>query len=180
MYTFGEQTVVIPLQEASKKGKTLNKEKISEIKELLEQYTQKPIRVVPKDRYGYRFEIYSSPKDIPSLIGAKGSNIKMLENILQVKLDINKTSDDSQFNDFKTLKRQNVQIHKRTITINFPKSMKNRDIHFYLQEYDDNTFKEFFAGTTSKTGKIKLATKSEIGLIIKEVMHREDQSIFWK
>ncbi len=180
MYTFGEQTVVIPLQEINQVEKELSREKVSEIKELVEQYTKKPIKVIPKDRYGYRFEIHSAPKDIPILIGSKGTNIKMLENILNVKLDVNKNPLNSQFTDFKVLKRQKVLIHKRTITLNFPKSLKNREIRFFLQENDNGAFKEFFTGTTSKTGKIKLVTNSEIGLIFQEAIEGQDQSIYWK
>ena len=180
MYTFGEQTVVIPLQEINQVEKELSREKVSEIKELVEQYTKKPIKVIPKDRYGYRFEIHSAPKDIPILIGSKGTNIKMLENILNVKLDVNKNPLNSQLNDFKVLKRQKVLIHKRTITLNFPKSLKNREIRFFLQENDNGAFKEFFTGITSKAGKIKLVTNSEIGLIFQEAIEGQDQSIYWK
>jgi ATPase len=180
MYTFGEQTVVIPLSESSRKGRESSHAKILDVKNLLEQYTKQPVTVIPKDQYGHRFEIHSTPKDIPILIGEKGKTIKMLENILNVKLDINKSGSTDYFNEFSILKKQNVQIHKRTITLNFPKRLKNQEIRFFLQKNDKEGLIEFFTGTTSKTGKIKLATKSEIGFIIQDAFEREDRSIFWK
>ncbi|PWI49645.1 ATPase [Candidatus Heimdallarchaeota archaeon B3_Heim] len=179
MYTFGEQTVVIPLQNTDYTTKEVKPERLSEIKSIVEQYTSQSVEIVPKDRYGHRFEIHAHKEDIPIVIGQKGVTIKKLERILNVKLDVNK-SHNLHSTGLGRLTRQNIAFHKRTITISFPKRIKNREIRFFFQESDDSSPVEFFTATTSKSGKIKLATNSEIGEIFQKAFKDENLSLHWK
>ncbi len=181
MYTFGEQTVVIPVHESVQTRKRINKKDISIIKEKIEQYTNYPIKLTPKDDFGYRFSILTEPDDIPLLIGPKGSTIKSLEKKLNVKLDVEK--EHSQIypsNNLNRLKAHHISIQRRTITINFPKRLKNKEIRFFVSNESDNGFIEFFTGTTSKSGKIKVATKSEIGQVFQNAFEEEFQTIYWR
>ena len=68
MYTFGEQTVVIPLEEEDLKHQKIDARTIQGISEAIEQYTTKPIVLITKDRHGKRFEIQGSPRDIPLIL----------------------------------------------------------------------------------------------------------------
>ena len=104
----------------------------------------------------------------------------MLENILNVKLDVNKVPSDFSPTNYAILNKHIVSIHKRTIVFNFPKRLKNRDITFFVQEDIEGKTREFFTGTTSKTGKIKVATKSEIGQIFLSAFEDTNIQIFWK
>ncbi len=180
MYTFGEQTVVIPLEDPNYSGKEINSERIAEIKGVVEQYTNQSVEIVPKDRYGHRYVIHAHEEDIPVVIGQKGITIKMLERVLNVKLDVNKSPTALNDSGIGYLKRKNVLFHKRTITIGFPKRFKNREISFFIRESDGSPPVEFFNATTSKSGKIKIATNSEIGNIFQRVYRDEEGAIFWK
>ena len=113
------------------------------------------------------------------MIGQKGATIKKLERILNVKLDVNK-SHNLHNTGLGHLMRQNIAFHKRTITISFPKRIKNREIRFFFKESDDSSPVEFFTATTSKSGKIKLATNSEIGEIFQKAFKDEKLSLLWK
>ncbi len=180
MYTFGEQTVVIPVGEGNQRTKQISKVLISEIEELIGQYATQPVKIVPKDQYGRRFEIHSAMEDISRIVGRKGATIRMLENILNVKLDVNKVPSNFAPTNYAILNKHIVSIHKRTIIFNFPKRLKNRDITFFVQKEIEGQIREFFTGTTSKTGKIKVATKSEIGQIFLSAFEDEKIQIFWK
>jgi hypothetical protein len=57
--------------------------------------------------------------------------------------------------------------------------MKNRDVKFYYQEKGTASHRELFTGTTSKSGKIKFATKSEIGQVFLDVFDFESGTIYW-
>jgi ATPase len=180
MYTFGEQTVVIPVGEGNQRSKQVNKKTISEIEELVSQYANQPVKIVPKDQYGRRFEIHSAMEDISRIVGKKGATIRMLENILNVKLDVNKAPSEFSPTNYAILNKHIVSISKRTIIFNFPKRLKNRDITFFAQEDREGQIKEFFTGTTSKTGKIKVSTKSDIGEIFLSSFEDGDIQIYWK
>ncbi len=180
MYTFGEQTVVIPLEESHKSTKKVNYEQISEIKEVVEQYTTQSVEIVPKDKFGHRFVIHAHEEDIPLIIGQKGTTIKMLERILRIKLDVNKSPTKLSNSRLSHLKRQNIAFQKRTITINFPKRLKNKDISFFYQESQDSFPVEFFTATTSKSGKIKLGTNSESAKIFQRAFQDDNLAILWQ
>ena len=180
MYTFGEQTVVIPIGKGDQRTKQISQEFISEIEELVGQHATQPVKVVPKDQYGRRFEIHSATEDISRIVGKKGATIRMLEGILRVKLDVNKIPSDFAPSNYAILNKHIVSIHKRTIILDFPKRLKNRDIVFFIQKGVDGQIREFFTGTTSKTGKIKVATKSDIGQIFLSAFEDENILIFWK
>ncbi len=180
MYTFGEQTVVIPLHESDHKAKKIKPERIAEIKGVVEQYTNQSVEIVPKDNFGHRFVIHAQEEDIPLVIGQKGATIKTIERILNVKLDVNKSPSSFQNSGFSQLKRQNITFHKRTITISFPKRIKNREISFFIKESEDSSPIEFFNATTSKSGKIKIATNSEIGDVFQRAFRDDELVISWK
>ena len=180
MYTFGEQTVVIPLENSDYSAKEINPERLSEIKGVVEQYTNQSVEIVPKDKYGHRFEIHAHEEDIPIVIGQKGTTIKMLERILKVKLDVNKSPTNFQASGLGHLKRHNIELHKRTITISFPKRLKNREISFFIQESTDSPPAEFFSATTSKSSKIKIATNSEIGNVFQRAARNDELILLWK
>ena len=114
------------------------------------------------------------------MIGKKGATIKTIERILNVKLDVNKSPSSFQNSGFSQLKRQNITFHKRTITISFPKRIKNREISFFIKESEDSSPIEFFNATTSKSGKIKIATNSEIGDVFQRAFRDDELVISWK
>jgi len=180
MYTFGEQTVVIPLSESVQKVKEVNPERIAEIKDVVEQYTSQSVEIRPKDKFGRRFVIHAREEDIPLVIGQKGATIKKIEGILKVKLDVNKSPVNFENTGLGYLKRQNIVFHKRTITISFPKRIKNREIRFFVKESESSPPTEFFNATTSKSGKIKIATNSDIGYIFQRAFEDEAVTILWE
>ena len=120
MYTFGEQTVVIPLEEETLYHNKIDKHTIQNITEAIEQFATHPILLKPKDPYGRRFEISCSPKDIPSILGRGGENIKMLERTFNVKLDVDKTGDVSSNDSYNILKENSLtkRLNKFFITDN--------------------------------------------------------------
>ncbi|MHA2093292.1 MAG: ATPase, T2SS/T4P/T4SS family, partial [Candidatus Hodarchaeales archaeon] len=180
MYTFGEQTVVIPLENSNYSTKKINPERLLEIKGVVEQYTSQPVEIVPKDKYGHRFEINAQEEDIPLVIGQKGTTIKMLEKVLKAKLDVNKSPTSFQNLGLGHLKRHNIALHKRTITISFPKRIKNKEISFFIQESKNSSPVEFFNATTSKSGKIKIATNSEIGEVFQRAFRDDEIILLWE
>ncbi len=180
MYTFGEQTVVIPLNEEQTNFKEIDKQNIQNIKEAIEHFTTQPVILQPKDAYGRRFEIHCSQNDIPTIVGKGGENIKMLERTFNVKLDVNKSGGLVSNNSYNILQDDMILFTKKMLQIKFPKRMKNTEVLFFT-ENDYKTKKEpFFVGTISRSGKIKLSTKNEIGLFFQEVFEKRNERIFWK
>jgi ATPase len=180
MYTFGEQTVVIPLKDENRSQIKVDARTIQNITDAIEQYTAQPIVLIPKDLYGKRFEIQCSEYDIPTIVGRGGGTIRMLEKAFNVKLDINKSKTDQSKDRLAVLQNKMLSIRKKMIIISFPKRMKNKNIQFYMINRETGDLAEIFAGTTSKSSKIKLSTRSEAGQIIRAGIEEDNEKILWK
>ncbi|UCE14967.1 MAG: hypothetical protein JSV04_07260, partial [Candidatus Heimdallarchaeota archaeon] len=180
MYTFGEQTVVIPLETENSNYAKVDARAIQDITQAIEQFTTHPVVLFPKDRYGRRFEIKCNKRDIPSILGKGGANIKMLERTFRVRLDIEKNETDPFRSDYSVLKKQMFSIRKRSLIINLPKQIRNKTIQFFTEDHIRRKAKPFFVGTTTRSGKIKLSSQSEAGLLFIEMLENNNDRIFWK
>lgn len=180
MYTFGEQTVVIPLENENLQYKIIDARAIQDITQAIEQFTTYPVVLFPKDRHGRRYEIKCDKRDIASILGKGGANIKMLERTFQVRLDIEKNDSDPFHSDYSILKEPMVSIRKRTLIISLPKKIRNKTIHFFTEDNIRRNTKPFFVGTTTRSGKIKLSSQSEAGLHLIDILENKTSRVFWK
>ncbi|MHA2075375.1 MAG: PINc/VapC family ATPase [Candidatus Hodarchaeales archaeon] len=179
MYTFGEQTVVIPLKEENLKQPKIDARTVQEISEAIEQYTTKPIVLIPKDSYGKRFEIQCSPRDIPFILGKGGENIKTLERYFHVKLDINRSHTEAVNINMSILRDNMLSVRKKVLIINFPKKLKNSSVQFFLENQLSRNESPFYVGTTTRSGKIKISINSDGAKTILEGFDK-GQRILWK
>ena len=84
IYTFGEETMVVPIKK-DKKPKGIEKLAIEQIRKEVERYDPNPkVDVVSANNV----KIYVSKKAIPKLIGKKGKKIDRLEKRLGLHIDI--------------------------------------------------------------------------------------------
>ncbi|MHA2306425.1 MAG: ATPase, T2SS/T4P/T4SS family, partial [Candidatus Hodarchaeales archaeon] len=179
MYTFGEQTVVIPLEEENIKQPKIDARTVQDISEAIEQYTTKPIVLIPKDRYGKRFEIQCSPRDIPFILGKGGENIKTLERYFHVKLDINRSHTEAVNINMSILRDNMLSVRKQVLIINFPKKLKNSSVQFFLENQLSRNELPFYVGTTTRSGKIKISINSDGAKTILDGFDK-GQRILWK
>ncbi|MFW9904073.1 MAG: PINc/VapC family ATPase [Candidatus Thorarchaeota archaeon] len=180
MYTFGEQTVVVPLENENYDQIRVDARTIQNLTDAIEKFTTQPIVLIPKDRYGRRFEIQCTKKDIPAILGKGGENIRMLERTFRVKLDVDKSDKDYILSGIGVVKEKMISFRKKTLYITFPKRMSNKTIQFYTQDQLDKKKDPFFVGTTSKSGKIKLSTRNKAYLTFKEILEVNQMTIYWK
>jgi len=182
MYTFGEQTVVIPILDIQESEISVDARTLKHLTDAIEQFTNEPIILIPKDRQGRRFEIQCARRDVPLILGKGGENIKRLENIFRVKLDVNKSGDfsPSDFTGKTPLGPNMVSFRKRSVIISFPRHLKDANIEFLYYNSDSKDLELLFTGTVSRSGNIKLSVKSEAGKIIAESLSNKEQVIFWK
>ena len=180
MYTFGEQTVVIPLENGDLNYTKVDARTIQDITEAIENFSTQPVVLIPKDRYGKRFEVQCAQNDIPLIVGRGGENIRMLERSFHVKLDVNKSEKDSFISGYAILKENMLSFRKRTLIISFPKRMKNVNIEFFTEDKKMGKKKQFFVGTTSRSGKIKLSTHNDAHRVFTEKLETYEEKIYWK
>ena len=140
MYTFGEQTVVIPLENADLNHTKTDPQTIQDISDAIERFSNQPIVLIQKDRYGRRFEIQCAQDDIPLILGRGGENIRMIERSFSVKLDINRSEKKSMLSGYTLLNSKILSLRKRALIITFPKRLKNTNIQFYKEDEKNKSY----------------------------------------
>ena len=180
MYTFGEQTVVIPLTENDSTGNELNPQILANLTEAIQQFAENPISVLPKDRYGRRYEIKCYGSDIPFILGKGGENIRLIESTFNVKLDVDKTGGYLLGSEFVLLREEMVSGKKRTLILSFPRKLRNTNIQFFLENSSTGVKEPIFIGTTSKSSKIKISARSDVGRLILASFEERSGKIYWK
>ena len=182
MYTFGEQTVVIPIKDIKESDFSVDARTLKHLTEAIEQFTNEAIMLIPKDQQGRRFEIQCARRDVPLILGKGGENIRRLENLFRVKLDVNKSGEffPSDYTGSTPLNSKMVSLRKRSVIISFPKHLKDANIEFLYLNSNSKELELLFTGTVSQSGSIKLSAKTEAGKIITESLTDREQTVYWK
>ncbi len=152
IYTYGEQTVVMPVKEmlsAEKKESAIEILAKEVIEEELKKFTKHPeIEIVGRNR----IVVKVSEKDIPRIIGKKGKTISELENRLGLKISVVPKEGTLRKPIEYTLNEKGAYI---MILVDEEHKGKTVDL------YDDEDY--LISPTVSKKGYIKIKKKSEIG-----------------
>jgi ATPase len=164
IYSYGEETVVIPLSKVNVAGTTpvgsLNLAE-QKLKEELKSYGV--IDVSFKDNHNA--DVYVKNKDIPRLIGKSGRNISLLEDKYQVHLNVNeyvsKKKEEKTSIPFKFLE------NNKSILLVTNKPEENVDV------YEGGNF--LFSATTSKKGEIKIKARSKLGNTIQSILDKGEK-----
>ncbi len=162
MYTFGEETVVVPINEDMIKESEKKQAPIKELaKEGIIREIQKKIGKNEKIEVDIPYEgkaiIFVPKEKISLIIGKNGKTIKELEHKLNLSIDIKEMSKEEPFSEqTKTKVNFSLKDTKNKLVIDFGKKLRKTSIKFYVNN------EHLFTATTNNDGKIKLTNKSEL------------------
>lgn len=88
IYTYGEQTVVVPVNEIKPTKSQIKKIAQDKITEKIKQLTKGKGNVKVEITGENSIKLYVNEADVPKIIGKKGKNITKLENQLGLKIDV--------------------------------------------------------------------------------------------
>ena len=178
IYSYGEQTVVIPVQEGREKT---GAHKLAETTILAEfrKYSKNPEVEVLSDN---KCVVYVPEEDVARIIGKQGVNITRIEEKLGIGIDIQsldekhspaKSTKDFQDNKVGTAKEQKeipfeINHKKNQLLIELGIDMQNRDIDIYAGD-------EFIlSAKAGKTGTIKIKKSNNIGRRLMEALNKKE------
>ena len=160
MYSYGEETVVIPVQ----KGK----EKSSALKLAAKSIEDRFRKISPKIKAEMLSEnkavVYVPPESISRVIGRKGEHIMKVEQELGVSIDVQELAKERKKSALTSIPFE-IDFTKKDILIYFEKNMSNQDVNIYSND-------ELI--TTAKAGKkamLRFKRDSDIGEEIEIAIH---------
>ncbi|MFA5303657.1 MAG: PINc/VapC family ATPase [Candidatus Nanoarchaeia archaeon] len=161
MYTFGEQTVVVPVKDVKVNTNNTARRLAGDVlKEKIKKELPVGVNFELKMTGDNRVELSVPKKIVGELIGKKGVNIKNLEDKIGVKIDVRETSgkdNDESSDEPKKEINYELVIGKKSIEIIVGDSMSQESFDIELQgDY-------LLTATASKKGVIKISTSSDAG-----------------
>ncbi|MDD5499605.1 MAG: PINc/VapC family ATPase [Candidatus Nanoarchaeia archaeon] len=162
MYTFGEQTVVIPIKAiAVKSGSVARTLAADVLKEKIRKELPYGASIDLKMTGDNRVEIFVPKSKVGELIGKRGANIKNLEEKIGVKIDVRESSGSEETGNEKESSKKSIayeiEISKKGVQIFVGEPHAGDDLDVEIDgEY-------LLTATASKKGVIKISSNSDAG-----------------
>ena len=169
IYSYGEQTVVIPVQDVKKSGsKGIHKLAELAIQDEFQSYSRNAEVEVISDN---KCIVYVPERDIARIIGKQGKTIEMIEKSLGMSVEVRELegranekveNEATASSEKQTEAPYKLEMDKKSIRLNLDIKMQNKDVDVYLGE-------EFImSAKAGKTGVIKVKKNNNIGRVILE------------
>jgi ATPase len=161
IYSYGEETVVVPVVKSTKASPAR-----SLAAKQIEAELRKAIPEIKADVISdHKAIIYVPERDIPRIIGAKGKNISSVEAELGIKIEVSAFKENLTREEI----RYNIsESHKYLIF-----SLDKKLIGKHVDAYFSNQY--IFGANIGKKGEIKLHKKSDLGKKIISLMDKNEK-----
>lgn len=160
IYSYGEQTVVVPVGKTEMKKSGTHKLASESIERYFKRYSNNIKVEVSSD---HKCRVYVPANDIARIIGKGGKNINDIEKELGIGIDVEEIGGGT---DKKTEEKKGTEvpfemkIDKKSIIFELGMRMQNKDVDIYL---DDEFILTAKAGIT---GNIRIKKQNNIGRVI--------------
>ena len=169
IYSYGEQTVVIPVQETRAASKGIHKLAASSIGDYFKRLSSDAEVEVLSDN---KCIVYVPERDIAKIIGKQGKNISEIEKELGMSIDVQELGSGKIA---KTAEKPREEVpyelntKKNSILFDLGIRMQHKDINVYI---GDNLL---LAAKAGKTGIIKIKKSNNIGRLIMDGISRGEK-----
>jgi len=154
IYSYGEETVIIPVQQEEKSASQKLAEK-QLLKEIRQYSKDAEVELISQNRAN----IFIPEKDIAQIIGTKGKRIENIENKIGIKLTVKPKLKKQSTLDFQASETSKYIVFK------FPKNILKESIEFTLEG------QFLFSAITSNKSKIQIHKRSQLGKTLTEALN---------
>ena len=156
IYSYGEQTVVVPVQEKASKVPT-HRLASDSIKRFFERYSRNTDVEVIADN---KCIVYVPSNDIAKIIGKQGKNIEKIEQELGISIDVRELGSGAKKETKQNEVPYEIEMKKNAIILNLGINMQHKDIDVYVGD-------EFLmTAKAGKTGLMKVKKNNNVGRMI--------------
>jgi len=155
IYSYGEQTVVIPVQEAKQQSRGIHRLAQSAIEDEFRRYSRNAEVEVVSDN---KCVVYVPEMDIARIIGKQGKTIEAIEKSLGMSIDIKELEGKSK---------------EASDSSKEPDGEKQTEVHKDVDVYLNDEF--LMTAKAGKTGLIKVKKNNNIGRVILEGVNKGDK-----
>ena len=168
IYSYGEQTVVIPVQESREKSGAHKLAETTILSEFQKYSRNAEVEMLSDNKC----IVYVPESDIARIIGKQGTNINRLEEKLGISIDVKSLNEKYNIKGIAKEQRDvpfEINHKKNQLFIELGIEMQNRDVDIYVGE-------EFLlSAKAGKTGIIKIKKSNNIGRRLMDALNRKEK-----
>ncbi len=169
IYTYGEQTIVVPVKETIDSKSPTQKLATKQIIKEMRKYSDNVNVEVVSD---HKCIVQVDAKDIAGIIGKQGKNIQEIEKRLGIGIDIQEIKKDSNKNNNPI--GFEYDINKKNITLFIDEEYINTDIDIYVNE------EYLLTAKSGKDARIKLKKNKISSILVEALTLKEKVDLFPK
>lgn len=159
MYSYGEETVVVPISAQQKKSPARALAEKSIEAEIKRTYPQATVDVCSDNRC----EIRVPEKDMAKIIGKEGKNISALEKKIGISIDVKPLEKQQTTSDNKPID-YHAEVSKKNVVFTVDKKYANNNVHIMIDE------DYLMTANVGKAGSIKISKRNKIGKMIADAV----------
>jgi ATPase len=156
LYSYGEETVVVPVKAEFAKKTGAQKLAAERIESEFFQYVDRVKVELVSDS---KAKVYIPSQYIARIIGKEGKNIEQIEKKLGISIDIEELEEKSEKTKNKIVDF-NAEISKKGVSLFLDPNHSNKDVDIYVNE------DYLLSAKVGKNGVIKISKKNKIGRIL--------------
>jgi len=158
LYSYGEETVVIPVSPETAEQSGIQRLAAEKIKEFMSRYTPDLVVEMLSD---HKAAVYVPERLIPRIIGKQGSNIMQLEKDLGIGLDIRELKEEQTIGEIISYESN---ITKKGIDLYVEERYANCDVAILIEG------KHVYTGVVGRDAVIHVKKKAKIGKLLAQAL----------
>ena len=173
LYSYGEETVLIPVTETKVIERGVNKLAREAIEDYMRNYAEDvEVEIASPEKA----IVYVPDNAIARIIGQQGKHIAQMEEALSISMDIRELKGKSKKKSQQDNEGLKFEIHedKNAITFQLNNNMKNKDVNIYLHSDIVAT------ATTGKKATVRLNKKGKLGEKLSAALRKGEEIIILK
>ena len=178
IYTYGEQTIVMDINNTSLKS--INNEDTSSVRKITAKEIERVFSREVPNAY-FEIDVFSDnratvkieEKYIPQIIGKQGKNIDKIEKKIGIHLNIEPLEENNCTSTFEEELNVSIELTKKFIVFNFGKDNVGNSFDIFIKD----TY--LFTATVGKKGTIRIKRDMELANIVLNAMKRNIPIIYY-
>jgi len=167
IYSYGEQTVVIPVTETAKESPIKELAKLA-IQGELQRYTDHSEVQIDSEN---KCTIFVPEHDIAAIIGKQGKNIEMLEKMLGMSIDVQELTHKVSKKKFGNPINFKYESNGRKVTLKVDPEYSGANVSIYVK--DDL----LMSANVGKNGMIEIREEHNLGKALKNALNRREVEV---
>ncbi len=168
VYSYGNDTVVVPVTEVQAKGSPVRELAKMAIEREMQRYADEVEVKIDSDN---KFTLYVPEHNIASIIGKQGKNIEMLEKMFNMSIDVQELTGKRNKKKLGEPCAFKSEFTNKSVVLKVDGSYQGKNVSIYVKD------KLLMTANVGKTGEIRIGADHNLGKTLKEAIEYNEVEV---